>query len=98
MVMTVANLVEFCYKENFFQSKTSFKTECKREHSKRGHYTKFPQNYNLNSNCTLKHKIQCCCPCGFPDWVDAMIGCDFKAGRKCCNVWKHTKRANVFNE
>ena len=34
----------------------------------RGYFTKFPQNYN----CTLKHKmikIQCCCPCGFPDWV-----------------------------
>ena len=43
-------------------------------------------------------KIQCCCPCGFPDWVDAMIVCDFKAGRKCCNVWKHTKRANVTSD
>ena len=67
----------------------------------KGYFTKFPQNYNLNSSCTLKHKmvkIQCCCPCGFPDWVDAMIGCDFKAGRKCCNVWKHTKCANVTSD
>ena len=104
-LFAIANLVEFCYKEKNFESKTSFKTECMREHLiqclERGYFTKFPQNYNLNSNCTLKHKmvkIQCCCPCGFPDWVDAMIGCDFKAGRKSCNVWKHTKCANVTSD
>ena len=86
--MTVDYLVEFYYKENFFESKTSFKTECMRDHLiqcvERGYFTKFSQNYNLNSNFTLKHKmvkIHCCCPCGFPDWVDAMIDCDFKAGR-----------------
>ena len=45
-------------------------------------------------------KIQCCCPCGFSDWVDAMIGCDFKAGGNVViiNVWKHTKCANVTSD
>ena len=42
-LFAIANLVEFCFKENFFESKTSFKTECMREHLiqclERGYFT-----------------------------------------------------------
>lgn len=65
-------------------------------------FTKFPQNSPQSSDTiVLKHKnltIHCCCSCGFPDWVDEMVGGDFKLGKKLCNVWKHSKCADVNND
>ena len=103
----IANLVESCFNpDNSFQTKTSFKSESMRNHLveclENGLFTQFPQNSSQTPDITvLKHKIltiNCCCSCGFPDWVDEMVGCDFKLGKKLCNVWKHSKCADVNND
>lgn len=107
MIVAIANLIEICFNpDNSFKTKTSFKSECMRNHLveclENGQFTKFPQNSSQTSDTTvLKHKIltiQCCCSCGFPDWVDEMVGCDFKLGKKLCNIWKHSKCADVNND
>lgn len=78
-LFAIANLVEFCFDpDNSIQTKTSFKSECMRNHLveclENGIFTKFPQNSPQSSDTiVLKHKsltIRCCCSCGFPDWVD----------------------------
>lgn len=107
-LFAIANLVEFCFDPaHSFQIKTYFKAEYMRNHLiveclENGKFTKFPQNSSqISDTSDLKHKIvtiQCCCSCGFPDWVDEMVGCDFKLGKKLCNVWKHSKCADVNND
>jgi hypothetical protein len=63
----------------------------------RGEFSKFPQE-TICKTPGLKYKIiqiGCNCSCNIPDWVYKMIECDFKVGRKRCNVWKHSKCASV---
>lgn len=62
-LFAIANLVEFCFNpDNSFQIKTSFKSECMRNHLieclENGKFTKFPQISSQTSDtAVLKHRF-----------------------------------------
>ncbi|PJE77789.1 hypothetical protein CI610_03284 [invertebrate metagenome] len=102
-LFAIANMVEFCFKGNSFKQKTNFIENQMRDHLiwclDKGYFMPFPQFVKIASQLKKASNnsitINCSCSCGFPDWMDEMIGCDWRTGRIHCKTWKHKECANL---
>lgn len=93
-LFAIANVVEFCYSPNSFNSRTFFSVSKMRQHLihclENGKMTEFPKEKNkcrgnLNSYTCRVSKIPVWCHCKMPEFIDNMVCCE---NRKC-KTWFH---------
>ena len=100
---SIANVVEFCFKPDCFNTRVTYSTSKMREHLihclESGNMTPFPKE-KVRGRCKLDSitckvfKIPIWCICKMPECIDNMICCD---NRKC-RTWFHRKCLNIDSQ
>ena len=95
-LFAIANVVEFCFNPNGFNTRVSYTVSKMREHLieclERGNMTPFPKETvrgrsKLDSVTCKVVKIPIWCRCKMPECIDNMVACE---NRKC-RTWFHRK-------
>ena len=102
-LFSIANVVEFCFKPDCFNTRVTYSTSKMREHLiqclESGNMTPFPKEAvrgrcKLDSVTCKVFKIPIWCICKMPECIDNMICCD---NRKC-RTWFHRKCLNIDSQ
>ena len=96
----IANLTLHCHGDFTGKDEVEYNETYMRDHLiyclEKNYFIPFPRvqtKVKVNKKKPKVVNIPCHCPCGKPDVMEEMIGCDGLDGT--CDVWKHLSCANV---
>ena len=103
-VYAIANLTQFCFGGYDGSQEIRYNDRYMRDHLiyclERQQFVPFPR---IQTKATKKNRkkpksatIACDCPCGKPNSMEAMVGCDGLQGT--CTSWRHKSCANMSSQ